>query len=151
MGSELASTASALDRWQVAFDLPQPLACCAASKHTSARTPGVATSRDGLRWARGAGDVMGARGAAKDADVGRVLAPNADWWWHDTRHMAVSDVQARPALGPGAQPARAQCRSCHTQCSCSGASRRKAARLEARPPRTRCSRWGLTTDDKQEP
>ena len=57
--------------------------------------PGVATSRDGLRWERGAGDIAGARGAAKDADVGRVLAPNADWWWHDTRHMAVSDVQAR--------------------------------------------------------
>ena len=55
----------------------------------------MATSRDGLRWERGAGDIAGARGAAKDADVGRVLAPNADWWWHDTRHMAVSDVQAR--------------------------------------------------------
>jgi len=60
----------------------------------------MATSRDGLRWAHGAGDVAGARGAEKDADVGRVLAPNADWWWHDTRHLAVSDVQAR--AGPRA-------------------------------------------------
>ena len=33
-------------------------------------------------------------------DVGRVLAPNADWWWHDTRHMAVSDVQARSHARP---------------------------------------------------
>lgn len=65
---------------------------------------GVATSQDGLRWARGAGDVAGARGAEKDADVGRVLAPNADWWWHDTRHLAVSDVQ----VGSGSRPGQGQ-------------------------------------------
>lgn len=96
----------------MASDSPSPCFSCSQQKHVNILipwhtyhglspvllyfAPGVATSRDGLRWERGSGDIAGARGAAKDADVGRVLAPNADWWWHDTRHMAVSDVQARP-------------------------------------------------------
>ena len=47
-----------------------------------------------MHWERGHGDIEGARGAAKDKDVGRVLAPNEeDWWWLDTRHVTVSDVQ----------------------------------------------------------
>lgn len=51
-------------------------------------------SSDGIQWARGDGNVAGARGAARAADVGRVLAPNADnWWWHDTCHMHAADVQ----------------------------------------------------------
>ena len=58
--------------------------------------PGVAVSDDGIGWRRGQGSVAGARGADKDADVGRVLEPNQDeWWWLDTRHLSVSDVQAR--------------------------------------------------------
>lgn len=57
---------------------------------------GVAVSRDGLSWSRGSGEIEGARGQDKDRDVGRVMAPNAeDWWWLDTRHMTVSDVQVR--------------------------------------------------------
>ncbi len=56
----------------------------------------MASSRDGIEWTRGHGEIEGARGAAKEGDVGRVLAPNAeDWWWLDTRHMTVSDVQVR--------------------------------------------------------
>lgn len=54
---------------------------------------GLAVSTDGVNWSRGRGAVEGARGAARAADVGRVLAPNEDWWWHDTCHMHVSDVQ----------------------------------------------------------
>lgn len=47
-----------------------------------------------MDWERGHSDIEGARGAAKERDVGRVLAPNEeDWWWLDTRHMTVSDVQ----------------------------------------------------------
>ena len=55
---------------------------------------GVAVSSNGLDWQRGHGSIEGARGEAKAQDVGRVLEPNGeDWWWLDTRHMAVSDVQ----------------------------------------------------------
>ena len=55
---------------------------------------GVAVSTNGIDWQRGHGAIEGARGEAKALDVGRVLEPNAeDWWWLDTRHMAVSDVQ----------------------------------------------------------
>lgn len=51
-------------------------------------------SSNGLDWQRGHGGIKGARGEAKAQDVGRVLEPNEeDWWWLDTRHMAVSDVQ----------------------------------------------------------
>ena len=54
----------------------------------------MATSSNGLDWQRGHGSIEGARGEAKALDVGRVLEPNEeDWWWLDTRHMAVSDVQ----------------------------------------------------------
>ncbi|KAL4553297.1 hypothetical protein Ndes2526B_g03164 [Nannochloris sp. 'desiccata'] len=55
---------------------------------------GVAVSSDGVNWSRGRGSVEGARGEGRSADVGRVLSPNEDsWWWHDTCHMHVSDVQ----------------------------------------------------------
>ena len=55
---------------------------------------GVAISSNGIDWQRGHGAIEGARGEAKALDVGRVLEPNEeDWWWLDTRHMAVSDVQ----------------------------------------------------------
>lgn len=54
---------------------------------------GVAVSSDGVNWSRGRGEVEGARGEARASDVGRVLAPNGDWWWHDTCHVHVSDVQ----------------------------------------------------------
>ncbi len=33
------------------------------------------------------------RGQERAADVGRVLGPNPDWWWHDTCHMHAGDVQ----------------------------------------------------------
>ena len=60
---------------------------------------GVAISSNGLDWQRGHGSIEGARGEAKAADVGRVLEPNEeDWWWLDTRHMAVSDVQVSTSL-----------------------------------------------------
>ncbi len=55
---------------------------------------GVTVSSNGIDWQRGHGSTEGARGQAKEADVGRVLAPNQeDWWWLDTRHLSVSDVQ----------------------------------------------------------
>lgn len=54
---------------------------------------GVAVSSDGVNWSRGNGNIEGARGELRSADVGRILAPNEDWWWHDTCHMHVSDVQ----------------------------------------------------------
>lgn len=54
---------------------------------------GLAVSSDGVIWSRGSGDIEGARGESRAADVGRILAPNQDWWWHDTCHMHISDVQ----------------------------------------------------------
>lgn len=42
---------------------------------------GVAVSSDGINWKRGEGRIQGARGAERAADVGKVLEPNADWWW----------------------------------------------------------------------
>lgn len=60
-------------------------------------TPGVATSSDGVEWRRGSEAVAGRQGDS--AEVGRVLGPNADnWWWHDTCHCSVSDVQVRSRL-----------------------------------------------------
>lgn len=45
---------------------------------------GMATSRDGVHWERKRGIERG----------GALLAPNCDnWWWFDTQHVAVSDVQ----------------------------------------------------------
>lgn len=59
-------------------------------------------SKDGVTWVRGAGGVAGARGEARSADVGRVLEPNKDsWWWHDTCHMHVADVQVGLGLWAG--------------------------------------------------
>lgn len=34
-------------------------------------------------------------GAGAAQDVGMVLEPNGDWWWFDTCHVQVSDVQVR--------------------------------------------------------
>ena len=56
-------------------------------------TAGVAVSSDGITWQRGSGVVEGARGAQRALDVGKVLAPNGDWWWFDTCHLGVGDVQ----------------------------------------------------------
>lgn len=54
---------------------------------------GLATSEDGIQWQRGGGAVAGRAGRE---EVGRVLAPNnEDWWWLDTAHVSVSDVQVR--------------------------------------------------------
>ena len=51
----------------------------------AAHAAGVAVSGDGICWQRGHGSTEGARGQAKEADVGRVLEPNQeDWWWLDT-------------------------------------------------------------------
>ena len=61
--------------------------------HHCSCSAGVAISDDGLQWHRGSGEVDGSQGPAQLRDVGRVLAPNTDWWWHDTRHVSVSDVQ----------------------------------------------------------
>ena len=61
-------------------------------KHMHDAAAGVATSSDGVNWRRGADAVAGRPGDS--AEVGRVLGPNADnWWWHDTCHLSVSDVQ----------------------------------------------------------
>ena len=58
-------------------------------------------SSDGVNWSRGSGAVEGVRGEGRGADVGKVLSPNGDWWWHDTCHLHVSDVQilANSAVG----------------------------------------------------
>jgi len=50
-------------------------------------------STDGVRWLRGSGQVTGDQGPSQERDVGQVLGPNEDWWWHDTRQVSVSDVQ----------------------------------------------------------
>jgi hypothetical protein len=54
---------------------------------------GVAISSDGVTWSRGSAAIVGARGEGCAADVGKVLSPNTDWWWHDTCHLHISDVQ----------------------------------------------------------
>ena len=62
---------------------------------------GVAISRDGVSWVRGAEGVAGVRGAQAPSDVGRIMEPNKDWWTFDTAHMAVSDVQVGAWAGRG--------------------------------------------------
>lgn len=59
----------------------------------SSGSMGIAVSSDGVTWSRGSGPIAGARGEARSRDVGRTLTPNEDWWWHDTCHIHVSDVQ----------------------------------------------------------
>lgn len=59
----------------------------------SSGSVGLAVSSDGIHWRRGEGRIEGARGPRRALDVGRVLEPNADWWWFDTCHLAVADVQ----------------------------------------------------------
>jgi hypothetical protein len=53
----------------------------------------VAVSSDGVSWVRGAARIEGARGPQRSLDVGKVLEPNGDWWWFDTCHLSVADVQ----------------------------------------------------------
>ena len=71
--------------------------------YPSSGSIGVAISDDGVTWSRGRGAIEGARGEGRAADVGKVLSPNKDWWWHDTLHMHVSDVQilSNNAVGGG--------------------------------------------------
>jgi hypothetical protein len=54
---------------------------------------GVAVSGDGINWQRGYQRITGERGPAQGPDVGEVLWPNPDWWWHDTCHLTLGDVQ----------------------------------------------------------
>lgn len=59
---------------------------------------GLARSKDGVTWTRGPGaDVPWAADGASDRPPSShppVLGPNPDdWWWHDTAHVSVSDVQ----------------------------------------------------------
>jgi len=65
---------------------------------------GVAVSSDGVNWVRGTGANSGGRAQSeRDADVGRLMEPNEDsWWWMDTCHLAVSDVQVFGDMGDGA-------------------------------------------------
>ena len=67
----------------------------------SSGSVGVAVSSDGVHWQRGAERIAGARGADKAADVGKVLEPNKDWWWHDTCHLHAADVQLLANASPG--------------------------------------------------
>ena len=69
---------------------------------------GLARSADGVTWTRGPGaDTPWAAGAAGDPSSPLspppVLGPNPDdWWWHDTAHVAVSDVQILSSGGVAA-------------------------------------------------
>eukprot|EP00884_Botryococcus_braunii_P011639 jgi/Botrbrau1/20476/Bobra.145_2s0036.1 len=54
---------------------------------------GIAVSSDGINWQRGYRRITGERGPARGPDVGEVLWPNPDWWWHDTCHLTLGDVQ----------------------------------------------------------
>jgi hypothetical protein len=79
---------------------PLPRALAAACP--AAGATGIAHSDDGVAWRRGEGDVAGKPGAAGRADAGRALAPNSDeWWWCDTCHATVSDVQVLGGAGGG--------------------------------------------------
>lgn len=80
---------------------PRPILVCTAdivrlTKNFSCSSAGIAASSDGIHWQRGFKEVSGERGAGKD--VGEVLGPNKDWWWHDTCHLTVGDVQVRPLI-----------------------------------------------------
>ena len=77
-----------------------PSSCCCCTPHPPTFKPcpphlpaGVAVSSDGITWQRGSGVIEGARGPQRALDVGKVLAPNGDWWWFDTCHLGVGDVQ----------------------------------------------------------
>lgn len=64
---------------------------------------GVAMSEDGVNWTRGFGNISGAREQEKrDADVGKTMDQNEDWWWMDTCHLSPSDVQVMGADDAGA-------------------------------------------------
>eukprot|EP00873_Tetraselmis_striata_P025374 jgi/Tetstr1/445638/TSEL_003443.t1 len=64
---------------------------------------GVAMSDDGVTWTRGFGAITGAREQEKrDADVGKIMEQNEDWWWMDTCHLAASDVQVMGDSDAGA-------------------------------------------------
>lgn len=54
---------------------------------------GLAVSNDGITWQRGEQAVASVDDTQQGGNVGQVLAPNQDWWWHDTRLVSVSDVQ----------------------------------------------------------
>lgn len=56
---------------------------------------GLASSQDGVRWQRDCNQPGEVQSSAPPGEAGRVLGPNPDWWWHDTRHVSVSDVQAK--------------------------------------------------------
>lgn len=58
---------------------------------------GVAVSQDGIHWERGSQNSASIR---PQNEAGKVLGPNEDWWWHDTRHTSVGDVQVNLFLKP---------------------------------------------------
>ena len=65
---------------------------------------GLAISGDGIDWERGAGDVETTTGEQGTAGLGRCLPPNgSDWWWLDTCHLTVSDVQVCSRCTQGEQ------------------------------------------------
>lgn len=68
-------------------------ACTGCLYPTPMPPTGVAVSSDGINWRRGSGRIEGSRGPQRSLDVGKVLEPNGDWWWFDTCHMNVADVQ----------------------------------------------------------
>ena len=95
MDAVFPSSGSVGERWEHQAVRERRERLCKPHTHPSRPRPppGVAVSEDGIEWARGAGPVTGERGEGSSRDVGRVLAPNPDWWWHDTCHLHAADVQ----------------------------------------------------------
>jgi hypothetical protein len=64
---------------------------------------GLARSADGVVWTRGPGADTPWAADASGAAPAPVLGPNPDdWWWHDTAHVCVSDVQILSSGGVAA-------------------------------------------------
>ena len=79
-----------------------------------------------MNWLRGEADIIGQQGPAQVQDVGKCLGPNKDWWWHDTRHVSVSDVQARLSMYA---EYRGHCTLLHTPCAMAVPKPKSATRM----------------------
>ena len=99
--------------WYSGRDSPAPLDSSVAAVAPGAGAVGVATSGDGVLWRRWSPpppppSSSSSRSSKEDesspppppppppsssSSSAPILEPNADWWWHDTNHVSVSDVQ----------------------------------------------------------
>ena len=85
--------------WYSARDSPAPIDGSVAAVAPGAGAVGVATSGDGVLWRRWSPPNVDSSSPSPlpplspESSSAPILEPNGDWWWHDTNHVSVSDVQ----------------------------------------------------------